>query len=397
MHTWSGAPPRRNSGGRRSEDSNVAELRSGTKVGLAIALIALVFLVLVVFQGGGEPEREHAIGDASDEPEVAAPRERAPRVSAASSPQPTEAEEPAEEEGPATVRTGVARAGWGSGRGELGRIRPDEANPEAPMSLAEGTDGSVVVLDQVNRRLVRFDREGEEAGTTPLSMEAPQDHAIAADGTTAVLDRLVDRTVTILSPDGQTLGSLPVEGEGIPEGGGVTAVMIDGEDVYVERENGPLVRIGDTSGRAADERAEIPGRPTRDGLSFLLAGLIEPAAGRFYVSSIERSSREHRFTREITLPLFLRQITLLDTDNAGIIYVAVAGTPYGADEEVEEGRLLCLAPGDGSTIGATPLPANTDPDETMREMIVLATGGVLYSMRSDEGVAIGFFDCRTPQ
>lgn len=262
------------------------------------------------------------------------------------------------------------------------------------MSLAEGADGSVIVLDQVNRRLVRYDQNGEEAGTSPLTMSEPQDIATAPDGTAAVLDRLVDRTVTIVSPDGRTLGTLPVEGEGIPEAGGVTAVMVDGDDVFVERENGPLVRIGDLSARPAQERTEIPGRPTRDGLSYILAGLVEAPAGRFFVSSIERSSREHRFTRELTVPLILRQILLLDTDNAGIIYVAVAGTPYGAEEEVEEVRLLCLMPNDGSTIDGAVLPPNTDPEETMREMIVLATGGVLYSMRSDEGVTIGRFDCR---
>lgn len=264
------------------------------------------------------------------------------------------------------------------------------------MSLAEGTDGSIVVLDQVNRRLVRFDRDGHPAGTTRLTMSEPQDISIAEDGTAAVLDRLVDRNVTVVSPDGETVGTLPVEGDGIPEGGGVTAVVVDDEDVYVERENGPMIRIGDIHGNVAQEREEIPGRPTRDGLSYILAGLIEAPAGRFYVTSIDRASGEHRFTRELTVPLMLRQILMLDTDNAGIIYVAVAGAPYdAATEEQEEGLLLCLSPQDGSTMGSAVLPANTDPDETMREMIVQATGGVIYSVRSDDGVEMGFFDCRT--
>lgn len=263
------------------------------------------------------------------------------------------------------------------------------------MSLAAGTDGSVVVLDQINRRLVRFGPDGTQTGTTPLTMSEPQDLAVAPDGTTAVLDRLVDHNVTVLSPDGHPLGTLPVEGEGIPEGGGVTAVVVDQGDVFVERENGPLVRIGDLRGNVAQTRDEIPGRPTRDGLSFILAGLIEAPAGRFYVTSIDRSTGDHRFTRELTVPLLLRQILMLDTDNVGIIYVAVAGAPYGAvSEEQEEGLLLCLSPDDGSTIGSTVLPPNTDPDETLRDMIVVPTGGVLYSIRSDDGVAVQFFDCR---
>jgi hypothetical protein len=262
------------------------------------------------------------------------------------------------------------------------------------MSFAEGPDGSLVVLDQVHARLMRWGAGGHPLHPIPLPLETPQDLAIASDGTIAVLDRLVARQVTLLSPEGRELGSLPLEGEGVPEAGGVTAVIVDGEDVYVEREHGPLVRIGDIRGRAADERTEIPGRPSRDGESYLLAGLIEPAAGRFFVNSIARRTRRHRFTRDISVPLALRQILLLDTDREGVIYVAVAGTPYGAPEEVEEGRLLCLAPGDGSTIGGAVFSVNTDPEETMRDAIVLDAGGVLYAMRSAEGVAYTFLDCR---
>ncbi len=368
---------------------------TGTKISLAIALIAAVLLAWVVLDGRSDAPAEPAFTAPEEEVAPTSASDRPARRTADSTPHATaENAPPAGEEEVAPPREVFARATWGGGRGQLGRSRPEEANPEAPMSLAEGADGSVIVLDQVNRRLVRYDQNGEEAGTSPLTMSEPQDIATAPDGTAAVLDRLVDRTVTIVSPDGRTLGTLPVEGEGIPEAGGVTAVMVDGDDVFVERENGPLVRIGDLSARPAQERTEIPGRPTRDGLSYILAGLVEAPAGRFFVSSIERSSREHRFTRELTVPLILRQILLLDTDNAGIIYVAVAGTPYGAEEEVEEVRLLCLMPNDGSTIDGAVLPPNTDPEETMREMIVLATGGVLYSMRSDEGVTIGRFDCR---
>lgn len=373
----------------------MAQVRSSTKIWLILGGIGLIVLAIAWLAGSHDEPDEDERATLPSRSEERADREQASRSTADSGPQPVAAE-PAENEVPAAApRTVFARAGWGSGAGELGRSRPEEANPEAPMSLAEGTDGSVVVLDQVNRRLLRFDRDGHPAGTTPLTMSEPQDLAVARDGTAAVLDRLVDRNVTVLSPDGRTLGSLPVEGEGIPEGGGVTAVTVDGEDVYVERENGPMVRIGDIRGNAAQERREIPGRPTRDGLSYILAGLIEAPAGRFYVASIDRSTEEHRFTRELMVPLSLRQILMLDTDNAGIIYVAVAGAPYEAvSEEQEEGVLLCLSPQDGSTIGSTALPPNTDPDETMREMIVLATGGVLFSMRSDDGVEIGFFDCR---
>lgn len=287
----------------------------------------------------------------------------------------------------------VARAAWGTHRGEVGRDRPDEANPEAPMSLTTAADGTLLVLDQVNGRIARFAPDGTPLDPFPLGVDAPQDLAVGADGTIAVLDRLASRRVALLGPDGRESGSLPLEGEGVPETGGVTGVFVDGEDVYVEREYGPLVRLGDLRGAEGD-RAEVPGRPSRDGRSYLMAGLIDAPAGRFFVNSIARPSRDHRFTRDITVPLAIRQILLLDTDRAGIIYVAVAGTPYGEPEEVEMVRLMCLAPDDGTTIGFANLPPNTDPDETLRELTVLDAGGALYAVRNDEGYTVGLYDCR---
>ncbi len=371
----------------------MARDRNGARIGMVFGGIGLVALALWWWSSDStEQAPEH--GEAPRTPSRgSAGGGHVARFAADSGPQQVGT---ADDETPAAVpRSVFARANLGSGPGELGHSRPDEANPEGPMSLAEGPDGTLVVLDQVNRRLVRFDRDGNPIGTSPLTMSEPQDLAIAPDGTTAVLDWLVDHSVTVIGANGQQLGSLPIEGEGIPEGGGVTAVMVDDEDVYVERENGPLVRIGDVHGNVADTRTQIPGRPTKDHQSYVLAGLIEAAAGRFYVTSIDCETDEHRFTRELTLPLVLRQILMLDTDNAGIIYVAVAGAPLDAmSEEQEEGLLLCLSPTDGTTMGSAVLPANTDPDETMRDMIVLATGGVLYSVRSEAGVSVQHFDCR---
>lgn len=370
----------------------------------AIAVVILGILAgLAMWMGsrwgreeGGREGAEGASDEAGTEGPVRTRDSSAAAGGDAGTPARSEAPPPGAEGSPSSppdaVRV-VARADWGGGPGQLGRDRPEEANPEAPMSLTTARDGTVVVLDQVNGRIARFGPDGRPLDPIRLGVDAPQDLAIAGDGTIAVLDRLVSRRVAILSPDGREVGSLPLEGEGVPETGGVTGVFVDDDDVYVERENGPLVRIGDVRGEEG-ERTEIPGRPTRDGRSYIMAGLVEPAAGRFFVNAIARPSREHRYTRDISVPLTLRQILLLDTDLAGVIYVAVAGTPYGASEEVEEVRLLCLAPADGTTIGFAILPPNLDPDETLREMTVLDGGGVLYAMRSAEGVTIGLYDCR---
>jgi len=81
------------------------------------------------------------------------------------------------------ARTGggqvLASFGWGNGEGNLGHSRPDEANPEAPMSLTVDALGQVWILDQVNERLMKLDRSGKQVGTMPLTVQAAQDVVIA--------------------------------------------------------------------------------------------------------------------------------------------------------------------------------------------------------------------------
>ena len=290
-----------------------------------------------------------------------------------------------------------ATATWGSGPGQLGRDRPQEGNPEAPMSLTLDPMGNAVVLDQVNNRLVRYGKDGKPAGSVPLTVQGAQDIAFARDGTAAVLDRLVDKTVALMDPSGKLLGELPIEGKGIEEGGGVTGVFVDGKDVYVEREHGDLVRIGDTTGKADAERPEIPGRPTRDGLSYITAGLTDAATGRVYVSSIARATLEHRFTRELRLGVLLHGLVLLDTDRAGVIYLgALAELPTGQPDPATKAVILltCLDPLDGRPLGKAELPANTSADETFRELTVFDEGGVLFAQRTEAGVTMQRYDCR---
>ncbi len=353
---------------------------------LALAIAGAGILVLALDQG-------HVSGESAA---------RVPSTEA------KEADRPTRHPAPASARTELAdgavaaapglfaRAGWGARPNQLGRHRPQEGNPEAPMSLAFDSRGNTVVLDQVNGRLARYGKDGTPLGTLPVAVQAAQDVAFASDGTAAELDRLVDRTVALVGPDGALRGQLPVLGRGVAEGGGVTGLFVDGRDVYLEREHGALVRIGDTAGNADAERPEIPGRPTRDGLSFITAGLADASAGRLYVASIVRATREHRFTRELGLGVAVRGLVLLDTDRAGVIYLGVLGDFAGGDPAVPPAAvlLLCLHPEDGHPLGNATLPANTSADETFRELAVLDEGGVLYALRSEDGVELRRYDCR---
>ncbi|WP_170229600.1 hypothetical protein [Polyangium fumosum] len=285
----------------------------------------------------------------------------------------------------------VFSATWGGTRmNELGRSRPDEANPEAPMSLAMDPKGNMFVLDQVNGRVVRIGPDGKPEAVIPLKeQEAAQDMAVTDDGKVAVLDRYNSKSIVMYDDKGGALGEMPLEGEGLDELGFVTGVFVDGKDVYVEKEHGPLLRIGTTDGQPAD-RVEVPGRPTRDGLSYIKAGIIEPEVGRMYISSVDRATMQHRFTREYRQGSEIRGILLLDTDKTGTIYLATLLVQNGQETVI----LSCHEPLKGIPTGTAVLPVNTMPEETFRDMAVLDEGGVVYSVRTEQGVSYQKYDCQ---
>ncbi len=298
--------------------------------------------------------------------------------------------------GSAPQLSGVAIA-WGTGKGELGKIERKEGNAEAPMSLVVGKDGTTWVLDQVNNRIVRFDKSGAPLEPIPLTLKAPQELAMGKDGTVAVLDRLVDKQVAILGPDGKPRGSLTLEGKGIEEGGSVSGVFIDGDKVYVEREHETVLRLGDTSGKPDPKRDETPGRPTRDGTAWIRAWMGEIPGQRVFVASRARDTEENRFTRQINATMLLTGILMLDSDAAGVIYLAALGsavdekgTTLGEPQIV----LYCLEPTKGAVIGSTTAPASLTPHETFRELAVADEGGVLYLQRDAKGAKLVRLDCR---
>jgi hypothetical protein len=285
----------------------------------------------------------------------------------------------------------VIQARWGSGKGELGLSRPEEANPEAPMSFALDATGRTWIIDQVNGRLVTYGPDGTVLGESQLAQRVPQDIAIGADGTMALLDRLGDKTVAVYGPDGTLRGAIPLEGKGIPETGAVTGVFVDGDDVYAEVEHGTLVNVGHTDGTPDGERQELPGRPSRDGRLLLSAGITQAQEGRMWVSAVRRNPIAHQFTRELRVSGEILYLLLLDSDRLGAIYVAAQHMPASRGTPLL--TLTCMEPEHGEPIGSVDLPANTSADETFREMTVLDEGGVVYGVRTEEGIAYRYYPC----
>jgi hypothetical protein len=277
------------------------------------------------------------------------------------------------------VRGAIVRATWGSGPGELGHERPQEGNAEGPMSFATA-GGELLVLDQVNGRLARFDREtGKPLGTSDAPMTA-QDLAVAKDGTVVLLDRLVGKTVTLVDARGDKTGELPLAPETVGDPGMLTGVFVDGDTVYVEKQHGALVPIGKTDGSPIDEgAASLSGRPTRDGALLLSARITSANAGQASLNAFDRKLGALRFARLYQFPRPARAIVLVDGDARGTLYLGVAGAGGVAE-------IACIDPSDGRSIGRVDVPISTTPEESFRDLAVTDDGTIVVAVRTDEGV-----------
>lgn len=81
------------------------------------------------------------------------------------------------------------RASWGSGTGALGLLRARNQATIGPSAFDVAPDGSVVVLDQVNRRLASYPRGGGAPRYSAIPFTGGEgDLAIGSDDTAYVLD-----------------------------------------------------------------------------------------------------------------------------------------------------------------------------------------------------------------
>ena len=126
----------------------------------------------------------------------------------------------------------VLRSSWGDGAGQLGLDAGKEQSTVGPSSFAVAADGTAVVLDQVNRRLVFKARGANAARHVPIDVTgAMGDVALGADGAIFVLD---DGGAHSDTPLLRTFGSA---GEAIT----TTPLAQDEGDILRVGPQGPLV------------------------------------------------------------------------------------------------------------------------------------------------------------
>ncbi|HEX8954447.1 MAG TPA: hypothetical protein VF945_21480, partial [Polyangia bacterium] len=263
-------------------------------------------------------------------------------------------------------------------------------NPEGPMAVAAGAAGQLAVVDQINRRILRY-KDGKLVGTIPIGGDTVQDVAFARDGRMLVLDRLVDGNVQVYGADGKLVDELSLAGKGVGEGGGVTGLFADDDGIYVERDHESVVRIADAAGRSDPNRPALAGRPARDGRLLLAAEIADASGGDVLVSATDRSSGQPAWKQPIHLGVPIVHIITLDSDAAGLVYLAVdvgRETTSAPFQIVDERILVARLGAGGAPRGLLSLPPLPTADESFRPITVDDDGSVYVMAAGDNGLAV---------
>ncbi len=282
----------------------------------------------------------------------------------------------------------VVAGGWGGGAGQFGRKRQAESNPEGPMAVSTAPDGSVLVVDQVNRRVVRY-KEGKLVSAIPIGGDTVQDLAIGPEGRVVLLDRFVDRGIQVYGPDGKLLNDVSLPSK--LDLGSLTGVFADEHGIYVERDHGQVTQVADANGNRFEGSKELSGRPSRDGQLVLSAALLERQSGQVLIRAHDRARGTLAFEKVVQLPTPILHLVMLDSDKSGRIYVAAMTAieeqtpPYQLSDEalfaVQLGR-------DGSERSRLKLPPLHGSDESFRPVTVDDLGHLLVMQTTEAGLSV---------
>jgi len=221
----------------------------------------------------------------------------------------------------------------------VGRIRGNEADSEGPKSFAVKPDGGVLILDQVNLRVIDLDADAELLGYIPLPA-ATFDDVEQVDGQAVlVLDRLAARALLVLDLAGTPTAEVLLEGRGIDRAGLVTAMLPRSDGVWLEVSHRHSVKVLDRNLQPCT-RQIVLGRPVERGRSLHAA-----KDGQGGVT-LRRTLRNQRSTPQAAAPGVtltggapIRRIVGLDEDADGAVYavlheaVFAPTTPFRVERE----------------------------------------------------------------
>jgi hypothetical protein len=276
----------------------------------------------------------------------------------------------------------VASGQFGSQPGQFGATQPEEANPEAPMSLVATDQGLVYVLDQQNQRIQIF-HAGAMERTIPIPYPTVQDLALLQDGRLVLLDRLARRKLFVIDDTGKLLDQIELEGPGIEEGGGTQGLFTRSDGIWVDYD-GNMVRVLDAQGHPDPARPTVSGRLSLDGTRLISLDVRPAGLG---VVSRERSGLAHNRTAELVFSEPVSHVLAHDMDGNGKLYVITQHGSGGGSDQMSTAYLSVLD-ADLKLERQIALAAPSGGREVFRHAHVTPAGSVYYLQLTDSDVAV---------
>ncbi len=234
----------------------------------------------------------------------------------------------------------------------VGRVEGREADSEGPKSFAVTPDGGVLLLDQVNLRILDLGPGGALLGTIPLPAATFDDVEQYRFEAVLALDRLGAQALLVLDWQGTPLAEVPLRGRGIEHPGRVTALLPRDDGVWLEVSHRYSVKVLDRW-LVPCERQIVLGRPLSGHRS--LHGALDGQGGA-RIGIRRRNQRPRRAAAPAYARLTvkgddpIRRIVWLDEDPDGHVVAALHEarfadrSPYRVIDE--RYQLVRLAGGD---------------------------------------------------
>ncbi len=289
---------------------------------------------------------------------------------------------------PPPAGTVIAHLPWGGTGYAVGKLEGNESSPEGPMSFTLAADGLMYVLDQVNLRVLALRSDGTIAREIPIPTATFQDLAVSPDGSLILLDRLAESALVVIDPNGKTAGEFPVVGEGISEGGGVTAMFARPDGVWLEFGHTYVVRV---LGRDLTPctREVQPGRILVRGKRSVSAAIDYQGGARLWLGDLETGAITAE--TEIRLPDRIARIIWIEPDAAGHLHVMVHLLDFDEFDfhKVTVDKVVGLEyDADLNLLDSFESPHVIVEYEQFREFLVTEQGGVYQMALGDDGMSL---------
>lgn len=278
---------------------------------------------------------------------------------------------------------------WGSGRGQIGHTPARESAPLGPGGLYVTPDHEIHVLDVVNDRILSFGQKNALYQTVPLPVKAGEarewiDFAALEKNHFLLVERVSTKLIVVTG--GGTVGPITsfANVPSMKHPGLVSALVMDrGARPWLEAE-GRHHRV--EPAKDGNDIVVLPGTPTQDGKSSLIARLDRPRNVK-----IVRGDGANTLFADLRFPRDVGHIETFDLTPLGGAWIVVQTqeerkvAPF--DILKTELTVLQLDP-EGKPTARFTLPVSTDEGE-VRHPSRLGRNGRFYALvRNKRGTSV---------